>query len=100
MVSTQHYSDLGIAGIRASRIAQGLSTGDIDRQETFFELNYGIQVAPYARLTPNIQYVLDPDQLRYPDRPKPIPDALVIGAKLSIDLFTLAGLAKGPEDRL
>ncbi len=100
VVSTQHYSDLGVAGIRSSRIAQGLSTSDIDRQETFFELNYGIQVAPYARLTPNIQYVLDPDQLRYPDRPKPIPDALVIGAKLSIDLFTLAGLAKGPEDRL
>ncbi len=100
VVSTQHYSDIGVAGIRASRIAQGLSPDTIDRQETFFELNYGIQVAPSVRLTPNIQYILDPDQLREPTRPKPIPDVLVIGAKLSIDLFTLAGLAKGPEDKL
>ncbi len=100
VVSTQHYSDIGVAGIRASRIAQGLNPDTIDRQETFFELNYGIQVAPSVRLTPNIQYILDPDQLREPTRPKPIPDVLVIGAKLSIDLFTLAGLAKGPEDKL
>ena len=100
VMSTQRYSDIGIAGIRASRIAQGLSTSNIDRQETFLELNYGIQVAPYARLTPNIQYVIGPDQLRYPTRPTPIPDVLVIGAKLSVDLFTLAGLAKGPQDRL
>ncbi|RYC33995.1 carbohydrate porin [Lichenibacterium minor] len=100
VVSTQHYSDIGVAGIRASRIAAGLSTNDIDRQQTFLELNYGIQVAPYARLTPNIQYILGPDQIREPSRPKPIPDVLVIGAKLSVDLFTLAGLAKGPEDRL
>ena len=51
-----------------------------------------------VRLTPNLQYIIDPDQLRYPYRPKPIPDVLVIGAKLSVDLFTLAGLAKGPGD--
>ncbi len=100
VVSTQHFSDIGVAGIRASRIAQGLSPDSIDRQETFFELNYGIQVSPAVRLTPNLQYILDPDQVRYPNRPKPIPDVLVVGAKLSVDIFTLAGLAKGPEDRL
>ena len=52
------------------------------------------------RLTPNLQYIIGPDQLREPTRPKPIPDVLVIGAKLSVDFFTLAGLAKGPQDRL
>ena len=95
-VTTQRYSDLGIANVRAGRLSQGLSTSNIDRQQTFLELNYGIQVAPAVRLTPNLQYVIGPDQLREPFRTKPIPDFLVIGAKLSVDLFTLAGLAKGP----
>ena len=89
------YSDIGLANIRAERQAMGLST-DVATNETFFELNYAMQVSPAVRLTPNLQYILDPDQLRYPTRPKPIPDALVIGAKLSVDLFTLVGLAKGP----
>ena len=96
-VSTQRYSDIGISGIRAARIAEGASATNIARNETFLELNYGLQVSPAVRLTPNIQYVIDPDQLREPSRAKPIPDVLVIGAKLSVDLFTLAGLAKGPD---
>lgn len=94
-VSTQMYSDIGLTNVRNARRTMGLST-DVATNETFFELNYGIQVSPAVRFTPNLQYILDPDQLRYPDRPKPIADALVIGAKLSVDLFTLAGLAKGP----
>ncbi|MGI3903659.1 MAG: carbohydrate porin [Janthinobacterium lividum] len=97
-VSTIRYSDIGLANVRAARVAQGLSTDNVARNETFFELNYGYQVSPAVRLTPNLQYILDPDQLREPFRPKPIPDTLVIGAKLSVDLFTLAGLAKGPGD--
>jgi porin len=94
-VSTQAYSDVGLANVRAARRAAGLST-NVATNQTFFELNYGLQVSPAVRLTPNLQYILDPDQLRYPFREKPIPDTLVIGAKLSVDLFTLAGLAKGP----
>ena len=95
-VSTQAYSDIGLANIRNTRRAAGLSTNNVATNQTFFELNYGLQVSPAVRFTPNLQYILDPDQLRYPFREKPIPDTLVIGAKLSVDLFTLAGLAKGP----
>ncbi|MDX7953227.1 carbohydrate porin, partial [Lichenihabitans sp. Uapishka_5] len=94
-VSTQAYSDIGLANIRSARRSMGLST-DVATNQTFFELNYGLQVTPAVRVTPNLQYILDPDQLRYPYRDKPIPDTLVIGCKLSVDLFTLAGLAKGP----
>ena len=99
VASTERFSDIGLANVRAGRIAQGLGTGDVARNETFLELNYGLQVSPAVRLTPNLQYIIDPDQLRYPFRAKPIPDVLVVGAKLSVDLFTLAGLAKGPEAR-
>ena len=95
-ISTQNFSSLGLADVRSALLAEGLSTSKVATNETFFELNYGLQVSPAVRLTPNVQYVLHPDQLRYPSLPKPIPDAVVIGAKLSVDLFTLAGLAKGP----
>ena len=96
VASTQRYSGVGLANVRAGRAAQGLSTSNIARNQTFLELNYGLQLSPAARLTPNLQYIIDPDQLRYPYRQKPIPDTLVIGTKLSVDLFTMAGLAKGP----
>ena len=49
-----------------------------------------------VRLTPNLQYIVNPDQNNEPFRVRPIPNAFVIGAKLSVDLFTLAGLARGP----
>jgi len=49
-----------------------------------------------VRLTPNLQYIVNPDQNNEPFRVRPIPNAFVIDAKLSVDLFTLAGLAKGP----
>ncbi|MBB3901237.1 carbohydrate porin [Methylobacterium brachythecii] len=96
VVSTQKYSSLGLANIRAARASQGLNPRDIATQQIMMELNYGIQLSPAARLTPQLQYIVNPDQTRFPFRPKPIPDAFVLGAKFSCDLFTLFGLAKGP----
>ncbi|WP_426315194.1 carbohydrate porin [Methylobacterium fujisawaense] len=92
----EKLSPLGTANIRAARTALGLGTRNVESLQTILELSYGIQLTPAVRLMPNLQYVIDPDQTRFPFRPKPIPDAFVIGAKLSVDLFTLAGLAKGP----
>ncbi|KQQ25050.1 hypothetical protein ASF53_22600 [Methylobacterium sp. Leaf123] len=60
------------------------------------ELIDGVQVSPAIRLTPNLRYIVNPDQMRFPYDPKNIPDAFVVGAKLSVDLFTLAGFARGP----
>ncbi|MBE7202215.1 MAG: carbohydrate porin [Parafilimonas terrae] len=92
----EHLSPLGLANIKAARASLGLSSRDVDATQTILELSYGIQLTPAVRLMPNLQYVIGPDQTRYPFRPKPIPDAFVVGAKLSVDLFTLAGFAKGP----
>jgi porin len=96
VINTQKFSSLGLANIRLARAAQGLGRGDVPTQQVMMELNYGIQVTPAIRLTPNLQYILNPDQTRFPFRRKTIPDAFVVGAKLSVDLFTLAGLAGGP----
>ncbi|MDP4021197.1 carbohydrate porin [Methylobacterium sp. NEAU 140] len=96
VVSTQTFSALGLAGVRAARASLGLNPRDVATQQVMFELNYGIQMTPAIRFTPQIQYVLDPDNTRFPFRARPIPDALVFGGKLSVDLFTLYGLARGP----
>ena len=95
-VSDQRHSSLGLPSVRTAPAKEGLGGRRVDADETVFELTYGIQATPAIRLTPNLQYVLNPDQLRFPGRAAPIADALVIGGKVSVDLFTLAGLAKGP----
>jgi len=96
VVTDQRYSALGLANVRAARASLALGSSDVAADEILMELNYGIQISPSTRLTPNLQYILNPDQNNEPFRVRPIPNAFVIGAKLSVDLFTLAGLARGP----
>lgn len=98
VVSLQKYASLGLADIRAARSSLGLDPRAIATQQVMMELNYGIQLTSAARLTPNLQYIVNPDNLRFPFRAKPIPNAFVVGAKFSVDLFTLAGYAKGLGD--
>ena len=95
VINTQRFSPLALSNITAAQNALGLDRS-IPRQQIMMELNYGIQVTPAIRLTPNLQYIINPDQTRFPAYTRNIPDALVVGAKLSVDLFTLAGLAPGP----
>jgi len=96
VVTDQRDSALGLANVRAARASLGLGSSDVAADEILMKLNYGIQISPSTRLTPNLQYIVNPDQNNEPFRVRPIPNAFVIGAKRSVDLFTLAGLAKGP----
>ena len=57
------------------------------------ELNYGYQLSPTVRITPNLQGIINPDQNAEPFRTKNIPDALVIGCKATIDITTLTNIA-------
>lgn len=67
-------------------------TGDFARRnEPVFD--DGLEVSPGVRVTSS---TVDPDRVGEPFRPKPIHDVLVVGAKLSVGLFTLAGLAERP----
>lgn len=95
VVSNQKFSSLGLASVRTARASLGLNPRDIATQQLMLELNYGVQITPAIRLTPNLQYIVNPDNTRFPFRAKPTPNAFVFGTKLSIDLFTLAGMAKG-----
>lgn len=92
----KHFTPLGLAHVRAARASLGLGSRNVASTQTILELSYGIQNTPAVRHMPNLQCVINPDQVNHPFRPRPISNALVVGAKFSVDLFTLAGLAKGP----
>ena len=50
------------------------------------ELGYGLQVTPAVRVQPNLHYIVKPDQLNAPSRRLDLPNAVVIGVRLDIDL--------------
>ena len=84
-VNEKRYSGLYIDNILLQRIPAGGSPY-LSREQVMFELNYGYEVNNAIRLLPNLQYVLNPDQGAEPTRPTSIPNAFVIGGRLTVDL--------------
>jgi porin len=65
--------------------------GNIRRHQYMMELAYGAQINAAIRISPNIQYILHPDQTGAPFRTKDIGNAFVFGFKFTIDAPTLLG---------
>jgi porin len=86
VVTEQRLSDLTLEGIRAARMKAGGSPR-LPRHEYMMELGYGIQLNRATRIEPNLQYILHPDQAAEPSRMRDIPNALVIGMKMNVDLL-------------
>lgn len=86
VISDQRFSDLAMERMRAAR-----GNGDVNRHQYMMELAYGAQLTPAIRISPNIQYILHPDQSGAPQRTRDIPNALVLGFKFTIDAPTLLG---------
>lgn len=84
MISDQRFSDLAMERMRAARIAAG-GDGAIHRHQYMMELAYGAQLGPAIRLSPNVQYILHPDQTGAPFRVNGIKDALIFGFKFTVD---------------
>lgn len=84
-VTDQIFSRAAVQNIQAARLSVG-GTDDVPRNEFMFELNYGLQLGP-VRFMPYLQYIVHPDQQAEPFRTKDIPDAFVVGAKISINLL-------------
>ncbi|EIZ80887.1 carbohydrate-selective porin, OprB family protein [Novosphingobium sp. Rr 2-17] len=90
VINDQRFSDLAMERMRAARVSAG-GTGDIARHQYMMELAYGAQIGPAVRLSPNIQYIIHPDQTSVPFRTKDIPDAVVLGFKFTVDANALLG---------
>jgi porin len=77
--------------LQASRVAAG-GTDRVYRGEGVFEINYGITAARGVRLSPNLQYVLNPDNLPRPRAIRRSGDILAFGMRLSVDMATILGM--------
>ncbi len=88
MISDQRFSDLAMERMRAARVSAG-GNADIHRHQYMMELAYGAQLGPAIRISPNVQYILHPDQTGAPFRTTDIKNALILGFKFTIDAPTL-----------
>jgi porin len=95
-ITDQQFSGLALARIAAARAAVG-GGGGMARHEIMMELAYGAQIAPAIRLSPNLQFIVSPDQLAEPFRTRAIPNAFVVGFKFILDAAQIAGLAPPPR---
>ena len=59
------------------------------RDEFMMELAYGAQLGTAVRISPNVQYILHPDQTGAPQRATAIPNAIVVGFKFNVDAMKL-----------
>jgi len=90
VVNDQRFSDLAMQRMRSARVFAG-GTDGIARHQYMMELAYGAQVGPAIRLSPNVQYIVHPDQSSLPFRTRDIPDAWVLGFKFTVDANGLLG---------
>ena len=93
VINRQSFSDLAMERMRAARLAAG-GDGNIRRNQYMMELAYGAQLGRAIRVSPNIQYILNPDQTGAPFRTRNIGDALIFGFKFTVDAPTLMAMAR------
>ncbi|SLK00030.1 carbohydrate porin [Novosphingobium mathurense] len=88
MISDQRFSNLAMQRMRAADLAAG-GSARVSRHQVMMELSYSAQIGPAIRLSPNIQYIHNPDRTGDPFRGSPTKDALIIGAKFTVDALKL-----------
>jgi len=91
VVTRQGYSDEALENLRLARASAG-GNGTPHDAQVMMELSYGFQVTPQVRIQPNVQYVINPDQLNAPTRTEDLPNAFVVGLRFDIDLAGALGL--------
>ncbi|WP_206243771.1 carbohydrate porin [Novosphingobium terrae] len=88
MINNQHFSDLAMQRMNALRVAVG-GRPNVARDEVMMELAYGAQLGRAVRISPNLQYILHPDQTGAPLRATAIPNAFIVGFKFTVDATKL-----------
>jgi porin len=77
--------------LQASRALAG-GSDRVFPDEGVFELNYGIAAARGVRISPNIQYVVSPDNFGQPRAVKRSKNILAFGLRVSLDGAAILGL--------
>ncbi len=76
--------------LQASRLRAG-GTDRVLAGEGVFELNYSFAAAPGIRINPNVQYVMNPDNLPRPAAVRRSRDILAFGLRLTVDIAGILG---------
>lgn len=92
VVTDMKFGSRTLDAIVDARKAAG-GSGRPPSNEVMMELNYGAQVTSWLRLVPNLQGIVNPDQINEPRRKTNIPDAFVVGFKFVIGLSELFGIS-------
>jgi porin len=91
VASLLRLGDQQILNLNAARLRAG-GTDPAYRQEAIIEANYGFQLYRGMRLSPNVQYLVHPDNNLRPASRRRSGDILAFGARLSIELGDMLGL--------
>lgn len=86
VVSRQQYSGIALENQRLAR-AQAGGSGTPQSSQTIVELSYGIQLNRQLRITPNLHYLVHPDQFNEPARRHDLDNALVAGLRIDWNLL-------------
>ena len=73
-------------------LAKNGSTSFVKRTQYDIEANYGIRVLPGFSLTPNVEYIVNPDTTQRPDARFAPKDAFIAGVRITFNLGDLLGL--------
>ena len=85
VINDQTFSRLALHNIRAARASRG-NTDDLPRHQIMMELAYGIQINAKLRISPNIHYIINPDQLADPFRTQRVGNVLAIGLRFAVEV--------------
>ena len=85
LINDQAFSQLALRNIREARGSVG-DTGEVPRHQIMMELAYTIPIATHFRLSPNVHYIVNPDQLTDPFRTRSVGNILAIGLKFTVDV--------------
>jgi porin len=89
-------SDLEVDFLRDARIKAG-GSGTNNPNEFAFEMDYSALVSRGVRVTPNIMYIIHPDNSSLPNTPVLAKNEIVLGVKLTVNLSSALGLPIAPS---
>jgi porin len=85
VINDQAFSRLALRNIREARASVG-DAGELPRHQIMMEVAYGARVTEHVRVSPNIHYIVNPDQLSDPFRTERVGNVLAIGLKLTVEV--------------
>jgi porin len=89
VINDQAFSQLALRNIRVARSIVG-DGGSVPRHQIMMELAYGVQVTAKIRVSPNLHYIVNPDQLADPFRTHSLGNVFVVGVKFTVDVSLVA----------